>query len=148
MMPPDRDGVAIVGGSAAGLFAARLLASHGRPAVVYESAESLRPAARTLIVTSRMRDLLGAAGDASIVNEIRRFELFANGHAATIELDRPDCVIERSTLIGSLATDAEAAGAELRFGHRLHDLQTNGSSLAVMTSADRPAPSITPVAIG
>lgn len=137
MTQPDRDAVAIVGGSAAGLFAARLLASHGRPVVVYEGAKSLRPAARTLIVTSRMRDLLGAPGEASIVNEIKRFELFANGHAATIELDRPDCVIERSTLIGSLAADAEAAGAELRFGHRLHDLQTNGSLLALSFQAGR-----------
>ena len=107
------DPVAVVGGSAAGLFAARLLASQGRSVHVYEGSDALRPAARTLIVTSAMRDLLGRSGEASIVNEIKRFELFANGTAATIELDRADCVIERSTLIRVLADEAQAAGLTL-----------------------------------
>jgi flavin-dependent dehydrogenase len=121
----------VVGASAAGLFAARLLAAQGRPVNVYEGASSLRPAARTLIVTSAMRDLLGPSANAAIVNEIKRFQLFANGTSATIELDRPDCVIERSTLIQSLARDAETAGARLMFGRRLRQLETTGSSLAL-----------------
>jgi geranylgeranyl diphosphate/geranylgeranyl-bacteriochlorophyllide a reductase len=137
MTQPDRDAVAVVGGSAAGLFAARLLASRGRSVVVYESAESLRPSARTLIVTSRMRDLLGAPGEASIVNTITRFELFANGRVATVRLERPDFVIERSTLIASLAADAEKAGAQLVFGRRFRHLHTNGSSLALSFQAGR-----------
>src|SRR5947207_1658515 len=123
--------IAVVGGSAAGLFAARLLASHGRPVHVYEGTEALRPAARTLIVTSAMRDLLGPSGEMSIVNEIKRFELFANGTSASIELEQPDLVIERSTLIRSLAHEAEAAGARLMFGRRFRQLDVNGSSLSL-----------------
>lgn len=131
MTTSDADAVAIVGGSAAGLFAARELASHGRQVLVYEGAEALRPAARTLIVTSRMRDLLGPAGESSIVNEIKRFELFADGRVATLALDRPDFVIERSTLIAALARDAESRGAEIRLARRFERLETNGSSLAL-----------------
>jgi len=132
--------VAVVGGSAAGLFAARLLASQGRPVRVYEGATALRPAARTLIVTSAIRDLLGPSAGASIVNEIRRFELFANGTSATINLDRPDCVVERSTLIRVLADEAQAAGAQLLLGHRFRGLETNGSSLALTFDGNGSAP--------
>lgn len=137
MTQSDSDDVAVIGGSAAGLFAARLLASHGRRVVVYEGAEALRPAARTLIVTSRMRDLLGPTGETSIVNEIKRFELFADGRVATIQLERPDFVIERSALIASLGAAAESAGARLVFGRRFQHLQTNGSSLALSFQASR-----------
>jgi flavin-dependent dehydrogenase len=123
--------VAIIGASAAGLFAARLLASRGRPVRVYEGAGALRPAPRTLIVTSRLRDLIGRAAESSIVNKIHRFELFTDGRVATISLDRPDLVIERSTLIRTLADDAQATGAELIVGRRLKHLETNGRSLSL-----------------
>lgn len=125
------DIVAVIGGSAAGLFAARLLASRGRHVRIYEGAQQLRPTARTLIVTSRMRDLLGRTAESSIVNEIRRFELFTDGRVATIPLERPDLVIERSRLIDTLAHEAQAAGAELVVGTRLQHLETNGNSLSL-----------------
>jgi flavin-dependent dehydrogenase len=125
----NADGVAIIGGSAAGLFTARLLASQGRPVRVYEGAQELQPVSRTLIVTSRMRDMLGQVGESSIVNTIRRFELVTDGRVATIPLERPDLVIERSTLIAALAAEARQAGAELIFGRRLQHLATNGQSL-------------------
>jgi flavin-dependent dehydrogenase len=123
------DTVAIIGGSAAGLFTARLLASQGRPVQVYEGAQELQPISRTLIVTSRMRDMLGPTGEASIVNEIRRFELFTDGRVATVPLERPDLVIQRSTLINTLAAEARAAGADLILGRRLQQLDSNGQSL-------------------
>src|SRR3989441_8869317 len=88
--------VAVVGGSAAGFFTAYLLARASCRVRVLERAEELDPTPRTLIVTSRMRDLLGAAGECSVVNEIRRFELFTDGRAATVRLERPDLIIERA----------------------------------------------------
>src|SRR5580693_4114355 len=66
--------VAVVGGSAAGLLTASVLARQGVGVRVYERIETLEPAERTLIVTNRMRTLLGRAAEGSIVNEIRRFE--------------------------------------------------------------------------
>jgi flavin-dependent dehydrogenase len=118
--------VVVVGGSAAGLFAAGLLARLGREVRVFERTEDLDPSPRTLIVTQRMRDLLGRAGEPAIVNEIRRFEIFTDGRAATIPLKSPDLVIERATLIRNLADEARQAGTELRLGRRFVGLESRG----------------------
>jgi flavin-dependent dehydrogenase len=123
--------VAVIGGSAAGLFTSALLARRGLSVRVLERIETLEPAARTLIVTHRMRALLGRAAEASIVNEIRRFELFTDGRAATIALNYPDLVIERRSLIQGLAAEAERAGAKIELGRRFHALHANGRGLTV-----------------
>jgi flavin-dependent dehydrogenase len=123
--------IAVVGGSAAGYFAASLLARKGASVRVFERNESLDPLPRTLIVTHRMRNLLGAAGEASIVNEIRRFEIFTDGRFATVPLKNPDLIIERSTLIRSLAEEAQRAGATLEYGKRFHALQPNNRGLVL-----------------
>lgn len=123
--------VAVVGGSAAGLFAASILARKGLPVRVFERIETMEPAARTLIVTHRMRNLLGQAADRSVVNEIRRFELFTDGRAATIALREPDLIIERRTLIQALAEEAQQAGAAIELGRRFHALHPNGRGLVL-----------------
>jgi flavin-dependent dehydrogenase len=130
--PTSRAGIqnaAVIGGSAAGLFTASLLARQGVPVRVFERIEALEPAARTLIVTHRMRGMLGRAADSSIVNEIRRFELFTDGRAATVALKRPDLIVERRALIQGLADDAQAAGATLELGRRFQALHPNGRGL-------------------
>ena len=121
--------VAVVGGSAAGLFAASLLARRGRAVSVFERIETLEPEERTLIVTHRMRGLLGRAAEGCIVNEIRRFELFTDGRAATIPLHHPDLIVERRTLIQGLAAEAQQAGARIEMGRRFHSLHPNGKGL-------------------
>lgn len=123
--------IAVVGGSAAGYFAASLLAAKGANVRVFERNETLDPLPRTLIVTHRMRHILGAAGEDSIVNEIRRFEIFTDGRAATVPLKNPDLIIERSKLIRSLAGQAKQAGANLEFGKRFHSLQPNSRGLVL-----------------
>lgn len=123
--------VAVIGGSAAGLFTAALLARRGVDVRVVERIETLEPEARTLIVTDRMRALLGAAAEASVVNEIRRFELFTDGRAATISLNRPDLIIERRTLIQQLAEAAQNAGAKIDLGRRFKALEPNRNGLHV-----------------
>lgn len=120
-----------MGGSAAGLFAASILARKGLPVRVFERIETMEPAARTLIVTHRMRNLLGQAADRSVVNEIRRFELFTDGRAATIALKEPDLIIERRTLIQALAEEAQQAGAAIELGRRFHALHPNGRGLVL-----------------
>jgi len=123
--------VAVVGGSAAGLFTASLLAQRGASVRVFERVEALEPTERTLIVTHRMRAILGRAAEASILNEIRRFELFTDGRAATIALKRPDLVVERRRLIQILAEQAQKAGAGIELGRRFHALHANGNGLSV-----------------
>jgi len=128
---PSSQNIAVVGGSAAGLFTASLLARNGLSVRVYERIETLQPEARTLIVTQRMRGLLGPAADRSVVNEIRRFELFTDGRAASIALKHPDLIIERRALIQALAEEAQKAGASLAMGRRFHSLRANGRGLVV-----------------
>jgi flavin-dependent dehydrogenase len=123
--------ITVVGGSAAGLHAATLLARAGARVDVLEQSEHLDPLRRTLIVTSHMRDILGAAGEPSIVNEIHRFELFTDGRVAKIQFARPDLIIERAALIRSLAAEAQAAGATLRFGKRFKALESANGQVRV-----------------
>src|ERR1700685_888330 len=122
----DSRNVAVIGGSAAGLFTASLLARRGVPVRVFERIETLEPASRTLIVTNRLKSLLGRAAEASVVNEIRRFELFTDGRSANVALKHPDLIVERRSLIQRLAQDAQQAGATLELGHRFHSLHPNG----------------------
>src|ERR1700678_296963 len=123
--------IAVVGGSAAGLLTASVLARQGLPVRVFERIETLEHAERTLIVTNRMRHLLGPAAEHSIVNEIRRFELFTDGRSATFELNDPDLIIERRALIQGLAQDAARAGASVDPSRRFHSLQPNGRGLVL-----------------
>jgi flavin-dependent dehydrogenase len=127
----DSQNAAVIGGSAAGLFTAALLARRGVPVRVFERVEALEPAARTLIVTHRMRGMLGRAAESSIVNEIRRFELFTDGRAATVALKQPDLIVERRALIQGLAENAQAAGATVELGRRFHSLRPNGRGLVL-----------------
>src|SRR5262249_4366020 len=94
-----------------------------------ESKPQLEPAARTLIVTDHFRHQVGAAAEKSIVNEIRRFELFTDGRSAQIALAKPDLIIERSRLIAALASQAQAAGAGVSFDTRFLGLSPNGRGL-------------------
>lgn len=124
--------VTVVGGSAAGLFTAALLARKGIKAQVLEQSDRLEPISRTLIVTHKFRNVLGdLLAEKAIVNEIRRFELFTDGRSATIPLHKPDLIIERSALIKGLAEEAQGRGVELKFGRRFQNLRANGTGLIV-----------------
>jgi flavin-dependent dehydrogenase len=121
----------VVGGSAAGLSTATHLANGGRTVRVLESQAGLDPLPRTLIVTDQFRGQVNGTGSASIVNEIRRLELFTDGRSAAISLKRPDLIIERSRLIRALAGEAEAAGARIEYNTRFVGLTPNGTGLRV-----------------
>jgi flavin-dependent dehydrogenase len=126
-----KDEIIVVGGSAAGLYTAATVASGGRSVRVLESRPGFEPASRSLIVTDHFRSQLGAAASESVVNEIRRFELFTDGRSAQVALHRPDLIIERSRLIPALARQAQHAGAALSFDTRFLALSPNGRGLRV-----------------
>jgi digeranylgeranylglycerophospholipid reductase len=121
--------IVVVGASAAGLYAAATLARAGRKVRVLESKPDFEPASRTLIVTDHFRNQLGAFANSSILNEIRRFELFTDGRSAQIALSRPDLIIERARLIPALAREAQQAGADLCFDARFLKLSPNSRGL-------------------
>lgn len=127
----EKKEVVVVGGSAAGLYTAVCVAQGGRAVRVLESKPTLDPAPRTLIVTDHFRRQVNGAAGASILNEIRRFELFTNGRSAVVSLKQPDLIIERSRLIRALAQEAEEAGAHFEYDTRFLGLSPNGSGLHV-----------------
>jgi digeranylgeranylglycerophospholipid reductase len=131
--PPGKENgeVIVIGGSAAGLFTAATVAAGGRPVRVLETRRDFEPASRSLIVTDEFRNQLGAAACHSIINEIRRFELFTDGRSAQVALARPDLIIERSRLIPALARSAQEAGAKLSCDTRFLGLAPNSRGLRV-----------------
>lgn len=131
--------VAVIGGSASGFFTASLLAKAGCSVEVLERSEALDPTPRTLIVTSHMRTLLGRVGERAVTNEIRKFELFTDGRAAQVPLERPDLIVERSQLIRGLADEARSHGAKVSFGNRFVSLASNGTGLRVGVERGRDA---------
>ena len=131
--------VVIVGASAAGLFTAASVARGGRPVRVLESKPQLEPASRTLIVTDHFRAQMAAVAQDSVINEIRRFELFTDGRSAQIALKKPDLIIERSRLIAALALEARQAGTSFSFDTRFLGVRPNerGLRLEIESSGKR-----------
>jgi flavin-dependent dehydrogenase len=121
--------VSIIGGSVAGLFSACLIAKKGLNVKLYEARDRIVPPSRTLIVTRTMQDLLGPVGDTAVMNEIRRFELFADSRRACVGLRHPDLVIERAGLVRELALKAEHAGVEVIRGKRFSELKPGRKTL-------------------
>ena len=121
--------VIVVGGSAAGLLTAAKVAAGGRDVHVLDAKSGLDPAPRSLIVTHHFREQLREVAASSIVNEIRRFELFTDGRSAEVALRRPDLIIERARLIPALANEAAKAGANLSFDTRFLGLGPNSRGL-------------------
>ena len=127
----DTEDVVVIGSSAAGLYTAACIARGGRRVSVLEAKPTPDPAPRTLIVTDYFKNQTSPAARGSILNEIRRFELFTDGRSAQVALKQPDLIIERSRLIRALAGEAAQAGAKLRCDTRFLDLSPNAKGLHV-----------------
>ena len=129
----------VVGGSAAGLLTAAKVAAGGREVRVLDARAGLDPEPRSLIVTHHFREQLREVAASSIVNEIRRFELFTDGRSAEVALRRPDLIIERARLIPALANEACKSGAKLSFDSRFLGLGPNsrGVCLEIETAGKR-----------
>jgi flavin-dependent dehydrogenase len=121
--------VIVVGGSAAGLLTAAKVAAGGRDVRVLDARAGLDPTPRSLIVTHHFREQLREVASSSIVNEIRRFELFTDGRSAEVALRRPDLIIERARLIPALANEACKSGARLSFDSHFLGLAPNSRGL-------------------
>jgi flavin-dependent dehydrogenase len=130
-LSPNDAEVIVAGASAAGLYTAAHVARGGRRVRVLESKAGLEPASRTLIVTNHFREQVGASAGESILNEIRRFELFTDGRSAQVALSKPDLIIERARLIPALAREAQQAGAKISFGTRFLGLSPNAAGLGI-----------------
>lgn len=129
--------ILIIGASTPGLFAAYLLAKAGVQVEVYERSKVLGAPLRTLIVTSKISDVLGFVPDAAIVNQVTYVELFSKSRSARLKLSQPDLIIERGQLIELLARKAEGAGARIiRNVSFLNFAQLGGKVIAVFNDLE------------
>ena len=78
--------VDIIGGSAAGLFAAYLLAREGKRVRLFDANDVFNVASRTLITTSRLTEVLGFFPDEAVVNRIDRIDLYSPRRSVTIPM--------------------------------------------------------------
>ena len=123
--------VDIVGGSAAGLFAAYLLAREGKRVRLFDANDVLSVDSRTLITTSRLTEVLGFFPYDAVVNKIDQIELYSPGRSVTIAMREPDLVVERSAVVRMLARMAVDAGVEIRGGCKLTNLEPVNGSLTM-----------------
>jgi flavin-dependent dehydrogenase len=114
--------VDIIGGSAAGLFAAYLLACGGKSVRLFDANDVLHVDSRTLITTSRLADVLGFFPQEAVVNKIDQIDLYSPSRFVSIPMKEPDLVVERSAVIRILAQKALDAGVEIRGGCKLQNL--------------------------
>ncbi len=115
--------ICVVGGSAAGLFAAYLLAREGRRVRLFDSNDVMHTTSRTLITTSRLAEALGFFPHDAVINEIKEIELCSRQCSVTIPMMQPDLVVERAAIVRLLARKAVEAGVEIRGGCKFLDLK-------------------------
>lgn len=125
------DKAIIIGASTAGLFAAYLLAKERIPVWVYDERESLGQPARTLIVTSKLSEVLGFVPHEAILNRVDRIELLSANRQASVKLQEPDLVIERQRLIELLARKASEEGTEICLGFKFLGFEDEVDRLVV-----------------
>lgn len=114
--------VAVIGASSAGLFAARELARAGRRVAVFEQAQTLHPARRTLIVTPHLWRLMPSLPPPILLHTIRDLVLASPRAETRVTLNDPDLIVERGALIQHLAAEAQAAGVQVRLNHRFRGI--------------------------
>jgi flavin-dependent dehydrogenase len=123
--------VIIIGASTSGLFAAHLLSKEGVDVEVYERENALGWPPRTLIVTDKIKDILGFSPKEAVVNRVKYLELFSGSRSAKLRLDSPDLVVERRKLLQILAHLAEKSGAKIILQHRFEGFAQVGRKIAV-----------------
>lgn len=123
--------VTIIGASAAGLFAAYLLAKEGREVEVFERKSSIGHPPRTLIVTSKLNEVLDFIPEEAVLNKVRYLKLFSQSRSAIVELKSPDLVVEREKLLKLLGRLAEGAGARIELNHEFFGFLFSGSRIKV-----------------
>lgn len=125
----DQNKVVIIGASSAGLFAAYLLAKERIPIEIYDERETLGQPPRTLIVTSKLSEVLGFVPHEAILNKVNRMELISAHQRSCVALQEPDLVIERQRLIELLARKAAEEGAKIYPGFRFLGFEEEGEKL-------------------
>ena len=129
----DHFDVVVSGASCAGLFTAEKLAKSGRKVVLFERKSSPQEPQRTWIVTDRFRSILGDSPSDVIVHETGVMRVNAGDSSASIILQPPDLIVERTALLRHLTSRAIEAGVEIRESSEVTDFsfEKDGVSLSI-----------------
>ena len=103
----------VIGASAAGLFAAEILAKHGKKVALFEREEKIDPRSRTYIITSGIFRVIPDLDQDLIRQQIDSIRVQSDQVSADILFSSPDLVIDRRDLILELAGRAINAGVEV-----------------------------------
>jgi digeranylgeranylglycerophospholipid reductase len=121
----------VVGASCAGLRTAELLAEAGQKVLVVERRQRIDRLTRTWIVTEQLEPVLGFTPHHSIVHRTGVMRMYAGSGVRDVRLASPDLIVERSRILPMLAERAAAAGAELRFGYSIRNIEEDPGILRV-----------------
>lgn len=123
--------VAIIGASSAGLFAAARLAAAGRRVAVFERQAGLNHARRTYIITPQIHRVLPDLPATAVLHATPMMEVEVPGATAQVTLRDADLIVERRAMLHALASRAEAAGAQVVYGHRFLGMMAQPQGLAI-----------------
>ncbi|MGB9698515.1 MAG: NAD(P)/FAD-dependent oxidoreductase [Thermodesulfobacteriota bacterium] len=123
--------VTVIGASLAGLFLAHSLAKEGVEVEVYEQRDRLGWPPRTLIVTHKLKEVLGFNPEEAILNKVEYMEIFSQAKAVKLKLGHPDLVVERGRLIELLAGRAKEVGAKIILNHQYESFIYLGKRILV-----------------
>jgi digeranylgeranylglycerophospholipid reductase len=121
----------VVGASCAGLRTAELLAESGQKVLVIERRQRIDRLTRTWIVTEQLEPVLGFTPHHSIVHRTGVMRMYAGTGVRDVRLASPDLIVERSRILPMLAERAAAAGAELKFGYSVRNIEEEPGILRV-----------------
>lgn len=117
--------VVVIGASSSGLYAAEQLARAGQRVAVFEQQTELNPARRTYIITPQLQQVLGHIPEPAVLHRIDVLAVDTPSARVEIKLREPDLILERNLLTHLLSQRAQAAGAEIYYGHHLQGFETN-----------------------
>jgi flavin-dependent dehydrogenase len=123
--------VIIIGASISGLYTATLLAKQGVDVEVYDKMNALGSPSRTLIVTSKINEVLDSVPEEMVLNQVKYLELFSKSRSARLELSCPDLIVERRRFVEFVARMAEEAGVRMILGHQFEGFAQFGKKVAV-----------------
>ncbi len=105
--------VVVIGASTAGLYAAEILALHGKKVALFDRKILINPDLRTYIITPGFERIVPDFDQNLIRHKTGSIQIQAGEEVRSIQLSAPDLIIERSQLITNFLSRATKAGVEI-----------------------------------
>ncbi len=122
---------AVIGTSTSGLHAAICLAKAGKKVALFEKNPELDNIRRTYIVTPALKRVLPELESNLILNQITTMAVSAGNSEVSIELSKPDLIVERLDLRRKLLTQVKELGVEVGWGMEFKDFHSEKDRLVL-----------------